>query len=80
MLFAAVVLLAELVFMAEKKVPFVDKGACIGCGACVAICSKVFEFDADNKAEAVHPDAASESEIQAAIDGCPVSAISWKKK
>jgi len=31
------------------KVPYVNE-SCIGCGACVAICSEVFDLDDEGKA------------------------------
>lgn len=61
------------------QVPIVDKDACIGCGACAGVCPKVFRMAADGKSEVSDATGASESEVQAAIDGCPVGAISWKK-
>lgn len=61
------------------KVPVVNKDICIGCGACVAICPGVFQIGADGKSEITNPNGAGESEIQQAIDGCPVKAISWSE-
>ena len=61
------------------QVPVVDQDTCIGCGACAGVCPKVFRIEADGKSHVISPAGASEGEIQAAIDGCPVSAISWKK-
>lgn len=56
---------------------YVDKDLCIGCGFCVATCPKVFRLDDDDKAEAVADTTAENSaDVQAAIDGCPVCAIS----
>lgn len=55
----------------------VDKNACIGCGACVGTCDKVFGFD-DNYAEVIVdeiPEDLKESAMDA-LEGCPVDAIS----
>jgi len=62
-----------------SKKPWVDKEACISCGLCVSTCPNVFQFGSDSKSEAYNPTGASEKEIQAAIDGCPVQCISWRE-
>ena len=57
----------------------VDQDVCIGCGLCCGMCDAVFRMNDDGKAEACQ--SASEenhSDVQSAIDSCPVSAISWK--
>lgn len=59
------------------KYPVVDQDLCISCGLCVGSCPGVFRFDASGKSECYNPDGAPEEAIQAAIDGCPVQAISW---
>ena len=55
----------------------VDKDTCIGCGACQAICSDVFEYGDDGimdvKVEVVP--AGAEEDVLDAKDGCPVAAI-----
>jgi ferredoxin len=61
------------------KIPVVDKNTCIGCGSCVALCPKVFRLGSDGKAEVYKPNGDTESNIQKAIDACPVGAIKWKK-
>ncbi|HZW82237.1 MAG TPA: ferredoxin [Candidatus Deferrimicrobium sp.] len=55
----------------------IDKGACIGCGACEAVCPEVFRLGDDGLAEVLVTDIASELEdkVRDAVDGCPVSAI-----
>lgn len=55
----------------------VDKNACIGCGACVGTCDKVFGFD-DNYAEVIVDEIPEElvSDAMDALEGCPVNAIS----
>jgi len=54
----------------------VDKNACIGCGACVATCDKVFDFDG-NFAKVVVDEVPEELKEEAidALEGCPVDAI-----
>lgn len=44
---------------------------CIGCGACVAVCSASFEMGADGKAHAKENSDCAE----AAKNACPVSCI-----
>jgi len=61
--------------MAKK--PFVDQDICISCGLCVSICPHVFQFNDSGRSECYNQDGATEAEIQSAIDGCPVQAISW---
>jgi len=52
----------------------VDKEKCIGCGACIAICPKVFELK-DGKAVVKDADS-KEKCAEEAKDSCPVDAIS----
>lgn len=54
----------------------VDKNACIGCGACVGTCDKVFGFD-DNYAEVIVDEIPEKLKEEAmdALEGCPVDAI-----
>lgn len=55
----------------------VNRDACIGCGACAAICEDVFELDDEGlsvaKVEDVKED--KEQEVRDAIDSCPTGAI-----
>lgn len=53
----------------------VDKGTCIGCGACVGACGEVFEFDKDHKSQPKKASYPKEGCIMHAAQGCPVSAI-----
>ena len=50
----------------------VNEGACIGCGACVAICEKVFAFN-DEGVSVVKVDKVEKEE---ASNSCPTGAIS----
>ena len=46
-----------------------------GCG----LCPEVFSMDDEDKAEAFAPaEESNKSQVQEAIDGCPVEAISWE--
>lgn len=54
----------------------IDKKKCIGCGACAAVCSEVFEMDGDKAvAKTANTDKACAKE---AAEGCPVQAIKVK--
>jgi len=53
----------------------VNKGICIGCGACAATCPDAFEMGGDGKSVA-KPGAEKASCVEAAAAGCPVGAIS----
>lgn len=64
--------------MAKKLV--VDKEKCIGCGTCTAMAGKSFKIGDDGKAQVISPAGDDEIIVQSAIDGCPVSAISWEEK
>ena len=55
----------------------VDRDACIGCGACAAICDTVFEID-DEGLSIVKSEDVTEEDKQAVIDSaesCPTGAI-----
>lgn len=55
----------------------VNEDACIGCGACAAICSEVFEIN-DEGLSSVKVDTVSESDVDSAkeaIESCPTGAI-----
>ena len=47
--------------------------ACIGCGACSAVCSEVFEMDGSKAKVKAQKDLPC---VDEAIESCPVSAIS----
>ena len=55
----------------------VNRDACIGCGACAAICSNVFEIDDEGlsvaKIEEVKD--ADSQDVRDAADACPTGAI-----
>lgn len=48
---------------------------CIGCGACVAIDPKHFDFDEDGRSQVINNEELETSELQNAIESCPTSAI-----
>ena len=59
----------------------VDQDTCISCGACIATCPEVFQFNNDSKSHAVVDTIPSELEesADAARDACPVAAIDLKE-
>ena len=56
---------------------FVNKEACIGCGACVAIDPEHFDFDEDGLSNVISKDNISTEDAQNAISSCPTNAISY---
>ncbi len=52
----------------------VDQNLCIGCGMCTAIAPDAFRMNDENLAEGYGDDL--EENIEAAVQGCPVGAIS----
>ncbi len=61
----------------------VDKDACIGCGACQAICEDVFEITDDGYATAKNVEVKDEEVKENAIsamEDCPTSAITEEKE
>lgn len=56
----------------------VNQELCIGCGLCAGIAADVFELDNDGKARALDTvNEENRGQVQEAIDGCPVAAITW---
>lgn len=61
----------------DHKIPVVDKKKCIGCGACVSVCSQnVFELK-DGKSHVERPEDCIE--CMACVENCSVSAIKLVK-
>ncbi len=56
----------------------VDRKWCIGCGACVAICPNIFDFDEEKKSYVKNqPENDSDIEcVEQAKSACPVDVIS----
>lgn len=57
----------------------VNKDACIGCGACRALCPEVFDIDEEGLATVIKEDNLTSEEVENATDameGCPTAAIS----
>jgi len=63
--------------MAKVKIEQ-DHGACIGCGACAAICPDNWKMGADGKAAPIKTDLADVGCNQQAADACPVQCIKVK--
>lgn len=58
----------------------VDPDTCIGCGLCCGLCDAVFRMNDEGKAEAYQAaDDMHQSDVQEAINTCPVSAIRWEE-
>ena len=60
----------------------VNRDACIGCGACAAICPYVFEIDNEGLSKVVNSDVKDENidDVKDAIDSCPTGAIEEDEK
>jgi ferredoxin len=57
----------------KKNMITVDQAACIGCGACVALCPSVFEMNDEGKSIVISQD--NVACAQEAATSCPVQAI-----
>lgn len=58
-----------------------NRDACIGCGACAAICDSVFEIDETGVSKVIK-EKVEEDEIDSvkdAIESCPTEAISFEE-
>lgn len=55
----------------------VNKEACIGCGACVAIDPEHFDFGDDNYSEVISNENIDTDDAHNAISSCPTNAISY---
>lgn len=51
----------------------VNQDLCIGCGACVATCPDVFEFNDDGLAQVIKEEI--NDDVKMASEGCPTEAI-----
>ncbi len=56
---------------------FVNKEACIGCGACVAIDSEHFDFDDDGLSSVISEENIESDNAKNAMSSCPTNAISY---
>jgi ferredoxin len=54
----------------------VDRERCIGSGNCCFYAPSTFELDDDLKSVVVDPKGNDPADVRAAIEGCPVNAIS----
>lgn len=59
----------------------VNKDACIGCGACEAICPNVFKIEDDgfSNVQVDTVEKEDEESVRDAIDSCPTGAIEEEK-
>jgi ferredoxin len=59
---------------------YVDPELCISCGTCVDLCSDVFEWDEEGKAQSAMAEVPDNMEDCAheAVESCPVEAIKEK--
>lgn len=56
---------------------YVNEEACIGCGACVAIDGKHFDFNEDGLSEVISNEEIETEECKNAMASCPTNAISY---
>ena len=58
----------------------VNRDACIGCGACEALCPEVFQIDDEGLSKVICDEYTTEVEakVTEAKEGCPTSAIEKK--
>ena len=56
---------------------FVNQEACIGCGACAAICEDIFKINDEGLSEVVQEEVPEEKQEDAkdAVESCPTGAI-----
>jgi len=57
----------------------IDKGKCIGCGSCEAVCPDFFEMDDENKPHFKENKEKDKSCIKEAADICPIQIIEIEK-
>ncbi|MFH1188902.1 MAG: ferredoxin [bacterium] len=53
----------------------VDRDLCIAAASCIAVSGETFEFDAENKAVVIDPNAADDETLRMAAESCPTKAI-----
>lgn len=66
--------------MEERRLPMkvkVNQDACIGCGACAAICDAVFQINDEGLSVALKEEVEKDLEqsVKDAADSCPTGAI-----
>jgi ferredoxin len=54
----------------------VDRDRCIGSGNCSFYAPNTFDLDDELKSVVVDPDGDDPADVRAAVEGCPVNAIS----
>lgn len=55
----------------------VDQELCISCGSCIDLCPDVFDWNDENKVQAIDEDVPPdlEEEVRNAMEDCPTDAI-----
>ena len=56
-----------------------DKEKCIGCGTCVALAPKTFQFSEDGKVDVKPGEGDDQDTVEMAASACPVAAIVVEK-
>ena len=58
-----------------------NRDACIGCGACAAICDSVFEIDETGVSKVIKEKVEDDEidSVKDAIESCPTEAISFEE-
>jgi len=62
--------------MNERRRIVVDRERCIGSGNCSFYAPNTFELDDELKSVVVDPGGDDPADVRAAVEGCPVNAIS----
>ncbi|MDP2860849.1 MAG: ferredoxin [bacterium] len=57
----------------------VNEEKCLGCGACVSLCPKVFKINENGKSAVIDSSGDTPENIETAIAACPVQAILWEE-
>lgn len=58
----------------------VNRGNCIGCGACEGIYPEVFQVDDGGLSTIINNENLDPAKVDEAIEGCPTSAISKEEE
>ncbi len=58
--------------------PKIDEEKCIGCGVCVALAPKTYQFNDNGKAIVMAVIGDDDATIKSGADSCPVQAITFE--